>query len=150
MANQSDKKLQKQKETTAPIYFAVVTAFTLLYGLFLLYSMFGSGPIKLKLFLFLLYTGINMFCYQNVVKGLELGVNYSTYVDILAINNVFLVVSLFTYKVFYLLYAGPVYLGYLILKWVWGFMNTEYKKDDEVESKKDKKKKEKVKYKTIK
>ena len=151
MANQSDKKLQKQKENTAPIYLAVVTLFTMIYGLFLFWSIFQDTSVKFKIFLFIIYTTVNIYSYNNVVKGLEFGIDYSTYVDILAINNLFLVLSMFTYKIFYLLYIIPIYIVFLLMKWVWGFMNTDYKKETDIdEPKKDKNRKEKVKYKTIK
>ena len=73
--------------------------------------------------------------------------------DILGVNNLLLIIGLFTLKVFYALYLIPMYIGWLLLKKVWNFIGTDYSKTEEdyererqMEKMKEKKKKKRVKY----
>ena len=151
MANQADKKNQKTKEQYAPIFFYLITGFIAINSLSLLYNIYQGNPLTLQVILFIIYTVINVFCYNNLINSLELGIGYSTYIDILGVNNLFSIVSMFTYKIFYLLYAIPAYLVWLVLKWIWGFMGTDYKKDpnEEIVNKKERRRRERVKYKRV-
>ena len=144
MANQADKKNQKTKEQYAPIFFYLITGFIAINSLSLLYNIYQGNPLTLQVILFIIYTVINVFCYNNLINSLELGIGYSTYIDILGVNNLFSIVSMFTYKIFYLLYAIPAYLVWLVLKWIWGFMGTDYKKDpnEEIVNKKERRRRE--------
>lgn len=63
------------------------------------------------------------------MKGLEFGLDYSLYMDLYALTNVVLLISLFTFKIFYIFYAIPLYIVYLAGGKVWQFANKDYSKE---------------------
>lgn len=63
------------------------------------------------------------------MKGLEFGLDYSLYMDLYALTNVVLLISLFTFKIFYIFYAIPLYIVYLGGGKVWQFANKDYAKE---------------------
>ena len=75
MANNSEKKLQKQKEKYGPLLTMATSGFLIFYFLTLLLSTYKGTLQKTQIFLFILYTVVNIFCYKNLLKGIEMGLN---------------------------------------------------------------------------
>ena len=105
MANQADKKQQKIKESQIPFYTQLFYAFTLIKLLFIIIQFFQGTLTKLDIFLFVVFTAANTYSYQMICKSLDLGVSYSFYFDVFCVVNTFQMISIYTNKIFYLLYG---------------------------------------------
>jgi hypothetical protein len=82
-----------------------------------------------NLVILITFSLINIICYTSLMKCLKFGLDIGLYIDLFASNNVIMLISVFTYKIFYLLWLAPLYLAYLGLKKVWTFMGKDYKDD---------------------
>ena len=108
----------------------LVTAFLIMVSLHAIFNSYRKDDrFKKTLFIHLIFIAANIFLYQSLYKGLKYGLDYGLYFDLFAANNSVLLISLFTFKIFYLLYIIPIYLGWLLMKKVWSFVNKDYSKE---------------------
>ncbi len=75
MANNSEKKQLKLKEKYTPILIALTSGFLIFYFLSILFSLYRGTFSNLQILLFVVYLLINAFCFRNLQKGLEMGLN---------------------------------------------------------------------------
>ncbi|CAD8049510.1 unnamed protein product [Paramecium sonneborni] len=147
MGNQSEKKIAQFKQKVIGYYFYPTTAICLLFliaNLYYGYALTIWGAIVIAII-----TLIQYFCYNQISKSLDLGLNadsYSIYLDILALNAVIQLGSTIFDFFWYGYWIIPLILLYKGSQIIWGWLQKpQYAEED----KKDKKKKEnkpKVKY----
>ena len=105
MANQADKKTLKNKQKLEPLFQLALALLTLIKLVFLLIQLARGTLGKLDLFLFALYLVVNVYTYKQIINCLELGLDFNIYFDIFCVVNTFQIFSIYSNKIFYLLWA---------------------------------------------
>ena len=77
MANQSDKKNQKQRSRQLPYFVAAIATFTAVRLAHAIYAAFAGTAGVWDVAALLGYLAVNLFCFHNIAKSLDFGLSYS-------------------------------------------------------------------------
>ncbi|CAD8212385.1 unnamed protein product [Paramecium octaurelia] len=147
MGNQSEKKIAQFKQKVIGYYFYPTTAICILFllaNLYYGYALTIWGGIVISII-----TLIQYFCYNQISKSLELGLNadsYSIYLDVLALNGAIQLGSILFDFFWYGYWIIPLILLYKGSLIIWGWLQKPQYAEDDKKDKKKKDNKPKVKY----
>eukprot|EP00331_Platyophrya_macrostoma_P022793 CAMPEP_0176436588 /NCGR_PEP_ID=MMETSP0127-20121128/18064_1 /TAXON_ID=938130 /ORGANISM="Platyophrya macrostoma, Strain WH" /LENGTH=153 /DNA_ID=CAMNT_0017819949 /DNA_START=59 /DNA_END=520 /DNA_ORIENTATION=+ len=149
MANQSEKRLAKNKEKNIKIFLYIMIAVNIInIGS---KALKGTDIGKWDIFEFLFFSAVNYFTYSQISRCMEYGISYEGYLDIFAVNLFVQLTTSFSGVFWYAYLVVPGYFVFLLLKKCFGYFGKVNYVPTEEETaggkdKKKKEKKEKVKY----
>ena len=102
MANRSEKRNKLMKSKYFP-YFMGSFIFISVVQFFQLIAYYRKSTLTLISFLVIgIHFIANLFSVKQIGRALEFGLSYGTYMDVMAANSVLILLSLYSFKVYYI------------------------------------------------